>query len=132
MEPAPRAVGSSATAPPATKFFLPNLTKSLCFCPTPTQTTGWSTPILLQSVTATTATISWYNFQGGALAFTHTVNLTAGGGTRIDPWSFAQLAADKQYSVVVDGGAGTVTAIVSEFASGGDNAMMYEGFAAVP
>ena len=43
-----------------------------------------------------------------------------------------QLAADKQYSVVVDGGTGTVTAIVSEFATGGDNAMMYEGFAAIP
>src|SRR5438477_516983 len=125
-------MGYSATASPATKFFLPNLTKSLCFCPTPTQTTGWTTPILLQSVTATTVTISWYNFLGGALAFTHTVSLTPGGGMRIDPWSYSQLAPDKQYSVVVDGGTGTVTAIVSEFASGGDNAMMYEGFAAIP
>jgi len=126
------AMGYSATATPATKFFLPNLTKSLCFCPTPTQTTGWSTPILLQSVTATTVTLSWYNFLGGALAFTQTVTLTPGAGMRVDPWSIPQLAADKQYSVVVDGGSGTVTAIVSEFATGGDNAMMYEGFAAVP
>jgi len=132
IETASTAMGYSATATPATKFFLPNLTKSLCFCPTPTQTTGWSTPILLQSVTATTVTISWYNFLGGALAFTHTVSLAAGTGMRIDPWSFSQLAADKQYSVVVDGGTGTVTAIVSEFATGGDNAMMYEGFAAIP
>ena len=126
------AMGYSATATPATKFFLPNLTKSLCFCPTPTQTTGWSTPILLQSVTATSVTLSWYNFLGGALAFTQTVTLTPGAGMRVDPWSIPQLAADKQYSVVVDGGTGTVTAIVSEFATGGDNAMMYEGFAAVP
>jgi len=132
IETASTAMGYSATATPATKFFLPNLTKSLCFCPTPTQTTGWSTPILLQSVTATTVTVSWYNFQGGTLAFTHTVSVPAGGGTRIDPWSFSQLAADKQYSVVVDGGTGTITAIVSEFASGGDNAMMYEGFSAIP
>src|SRR5207248_9326958 len=65
--------------------------------------TGWSTPILLQSVTATTATISWYNFLGGALAFSHTVSLTPGGGMRIDPWTYSQLAPDKQYSVVVDG-----------------------------
>jgi hypothetical protein len=86
----------------------------------------------LQSVTATTVTLSWYNFLGGSLAFTHTVSLTPGGGMRVDPWSFSQLAPDKQYSVVVDGGTGTVTAIVSEFATGGDNAMMYEGFAAVP
>ncbi len=132
IETASTAMGYSATATPATKFFLPNLTKSLCFCPTPTQSTGWSTPILLQSVTATTATISWYNFQGGTLAFTQSVTLTAGTGMRIDPWSIPQLAADKQYSVVVDGGTGTVTAIVSEFASGGDNAMIYEGFAAIP
>src|SRR3989454_3570192 len=132
IETATTAMGYSATATPATKFFLPNLTKSLCFCPTPTQTTGWSTPILLQSVTATTVTISWYNFAGGSLAFTHTVNLTAGGGMRIDPWSFPQLAADKQYSVVVDGGVGTVTAIVSEFASGGGHATAEQGFAAVP
>ena len=132
IETATTAMGYSATATPATKFFLPNLTKSLCFCPTPTQTTGWSTPILLQSVTATTVTISWYNFAGGSLAFTQTVSLAPGTATRIDPWSSSQLTADRQYSVVVDGGTGTVTAIVSEFASGGDNAMMYEGFAAIP
>ncbi len=132
IETASTAMGYSATATPATKFFLPNLTKSLCFCPTPTQTTGWSTPILLQSVTATNVTLSWYNFQGGALAFTQTISLAAGTGMRVDPWTITQLAADKQYSVVVDGGTGTVTAIVSEFASGGDNAMMYEGFAAIP
>jgi len=126
------AMGYSATATPAVKFFLPNVTKSLCFCPTPTIATGWTTPILLQSVTATSVTLNWYNFLGGALAHTQTVTLAAGTGTRIDPWTITQLAADKQYSVVVDGGTGTVTAIVSEFASGGDNAMMYEGFAAIP
>jgi hypothetical protein len=124
------AMGYSATATPAAKYFLPNLTKSLCFCPAPTQTTGWTTPILLQSVTATTVTLNWYNFLGGTLALTQTVTLAAGTGVRIDPWNLGQLAADRQYSVVVDGGTGTVTAIVSEFATGGDNAMIYEGFAA--
>ena len=132
IETSTTAMGYSATATPAVKFFLPNLTKSLCFCPTPTQTTGWTTPILLQSVTATTVTLRWYNFTGGALAFTQTVNMTVGSAVRIDPWSITQLAADKQYSVVVDGGTGMVTAVVSEFASGGDNAMIYEGFAATP
>jgi len=44
------AMGYSATASPATKYFLPNLTKTLG------GTQGWTTPILLQSVTATTAT----------------------------------------------------------------------------
>ena len=120
------AMGYSATATPATKYFLPNLTKFLG------GTAGWTTPILLQSVTATTATLSWYNFQGGALAFTQSVSLTPGAGIRVDPTNISQLASDRQYSVVVDGGTGTVTAIVSEFATGGDNAMMYEGFAAIP
>ena len=58
--------------------------------------------------------------------------MTPGSGVRIDPWAITQLAADKQYSAVVDAGTGTVTAIVSEFATGGDNAMIYEGFAATP
>jgi hypothetical protein len=120
------AMGYSATASPATKYFLPNLTKTLG------GTQGWTTPILLQSVTATTATLKWYNFQGGALAYTQNVTLTPGVGMRIDPLTISQLAGDKQYSVVVDGGTGTVTAIVSEFATGGDNAMIYEGFAATP
>jgi hypothetical protein len=122
-------MGYSATPTPAAKSNLPNVTKSLCFCPSPTQATGWTTPILLQSVTATTITLRWYNFAGGALATTQLVNLTPGTGTRIDPWNLTQLAPDRQYSVVVDSGMGTLTAIVSEFASDGDNAMMYEGFA---
>ena len=120
------AMGYSATASPATKYFLPNLTKTLG------GSQGWTTPILLQSVTATAATLKWYNFQGGALAYTQNVTLTPGVGMRIDPLTISQLPGDKQFSVVVDGGAGTVTAIVSEFATGGDNAMIYEGFAATP
>ncbi|MEK6206402.1 MAG: hypothetical protein AABM32_02065 [Chloroflexota bacterium] len=123
------AMGYSATATPAAKFFLPNVTKSLCFCPAPDIATGWTTPILLQSVTATNITLRWYNFLGGGLAFTQTVTLAPGTGIRIDPWTIPSLAADRQYSVVVDGGTGTVTAIVSEFAALGDNAMIYEGFA---
>jgi hypothetical protein len=124
------AMGYAATNTPKAKFFLPNVTKSLCFCPTPTVNTGWTTPILLQSVTATTVTVRWFNFLGGALAHTQTVTLAAGTGTRIDPWTITQLAADRQYSVTIDGGTGTVTAIVTEFAPGADNAMIYEGFAA--
>ena len=123
------AMGYAATATPATKFYLPNLTKSLCFCPTPTPTTGWSTPILLQSVTATTVTLNWYRFSTGQLAFSQSVSIPAGGGMRVDPWTITQLAADAQYSVVVDGGTGTVTAIVTEInTEGGDGAMAYEGF----
>ncbi|MDQ2969358.1 MAG: hypothetical protein M3R37_13725 [Actinomycetota bacterium] len=124
------AMGYSATATPALKFFLPNVTKSLCFCPSPTRTDGWSTPIIVQSVTATALTLKWYRFTDGGLATTQTMNITAGTAVRVDPWDVAGLAADRQYSVVVDGGVGTITAIVTEFGPGGDNAMIYEGFAA--
>jgi len=122
------AMGYSATATPRRSSSCQPYEITLLL-PDADADTGWSTPILLQSVTATTVTISWYNFLGGTLAFTHTIT-SRRGRNACRPWSFTQLAADKQYSVVVDGGTGTVTAIVSEFANGGDNAMIYEGFAA--
>jgi hypothetical protein len=128
------AMGYATTATPAAKYFLPNITKGFCFCPNTSPTVGWTTPILLQSVTATSVTLRWYNFLGGALAFTQTVTLPAGSGTRVDPWSVTQLTPDRQYSVVVDGGTGTVNAIVTELRPDdpGDSAMIYEGFAATP
>jgi hypothetical protein len=123
------AMGYAASATAASKFYLPNITKSLCFCPSPTPTTGWTTPIVLQSVTATAATLRWYRFSDGALVTTQNVTLTSGGGLRVDPWSVAQLPADQQYAVVVDAAGSLITAIVTEFGpAGGDNAMAYEGF----
>ncbi|MDQ2951207.1 MAG: hypothetical protein M3R54_02980, partial [Chloroflexota bacterium] len=130
------AMGYAATPAPAAKYFLPNLTKSLCFCPAPPREVGWTTPIILQSVTATSVTLKWYRNStdpslNGALLATQTLTLTPGAGMRIDPWDVAGLPADAQFAVVVDAGAsGTITAIVTEFAPGGDNAMAYEGFPA--
>jgi hypothetical protein len=120
----------AGTSAPATKYFLPNVTKSLCFCPTPVNGVGWTTPLLIQSVTATGVTLQWYRFSDGSLVTTQTLTLTAGSGVRVDPWSVSALAADAQYSVVATATGGTMTAIVTEFAPGGDNAMAYEGFAA--
>ena len=125
------AMGYAASGTAAAKFFLPNITKSLCFCPSPTPTTGWTTPIILQSVTATAATLKWYRFSDGALVTTQNVTLTAGGGMRVDPWAVAQLPADQQYAVVVETTGSLINAIVTEFGpAGGDNSMAYEGFAA--
>jgi hypothetical protein len=125
------AMGYAASATAASKFFLPNITKSLCFCPTPTQGTGWTTPIIIQSITATSATLKWYRFSDGALIATQNVTLAAGGGTRVDPWSVAQLAPDQQYAVVLEAAGSLLNAIVTEFGpTGGDNTMAYEGFAA--
>ena len=48
---------------------------------------------------------------------------------RIDPRRNNALTDDTQYAVVVSA-AGSVVAIVVELATGGDNAMIYEGFPA--
>ncbi len=94
-------------------------------------TTGWSTPILLQSVTARSASVEWRRFSDGQLMVTQNVSLALGSAMRIDPRSVSGLIDDTQYAVTITGTDGTVAAIVSELNfSGGDGAMAYEGFAA--
>jgi hypothetical protein len=92
--------------------------------------TGWTTPILLLSVNATGASVEWRRFVDGVLVTTQNLGLTAGVGVRIDPLAVGGLSNDTQYAVTVTGIGGQVVAIVEEFASGGDNAMIYEGFPA--
>mgnify|MGYP001619965423 CR=1 FL=1 len=116
------AMGYAATATPAAKYYLPNVTKTLGGA------TGWTTPIQLQSATATGATLRWYRFSDGGLAHTQVVTMSPGSGIRVHPRDVAALANDAQFAIVVEGTGGTITAIVTEFASGGDNAMTYEGF----
>jgi len=116
------AMGYNALAQPGSRFFLPNVTRTLGGA------AGWTTPIGLQSVSATGATLEWRRFSDGGLAATQTITLPAGTGVVIDPLTVAGLTDDTQYAVTVTGTSGTVAAIVMEFASGGDNAMTYEGF----
>jgi hypothetical protein len=105
------------------RTYLPNVTRTLG------GPTGWTTPIILQSVTATSATLKWYRFDNGQLATTQNVTLTAGSSKWIDPLTVAGLSENTQYAVVIDAGAGTTaTAIVYQLASGGDNAAIYSGF----
>ena len=118
------AMGYTATSSPAAKFFLPNVTRTLG------GSGGWTTPILLQSVTATAAAVEWRRFSDGALVTTQNLTLTPGAGMRIDPLAVASLTNDTQYAVTVTSIGGSVVAIVEELASGGENAMIYEGFAA--
>lgn len=61
---------------------------------------------------------------------TQNLTLTPGAGLRIDPLAVGGLSNETQYAVTVTSISGTVVAIVEELASGGENAMMYEGFAA--
>ena len=112
-----------AATTPTAKIYLPNVTRTLG------GPTGWTTPIVLQSVTATSATLKWYRFDNGLLATTQNVALTAGSSKWIDPATVAGLSENSQYAVVIDVGAGTTaTAIVYQLASGGDNAAIYSGF----
>lgn len=61
---------------------------------------------------------------------TQTLAITSGSAIRIDPRSVSALSDDTQYAVVADGIGGRIDAIVIELATGGDNAMIYEGFPA--
>jgi hypothetical protein len=118
------AMGYTATGTPAAKYFLPNVTRTLG------GSGGWTTPILLQSATATGSSIEWRRFADGALVTTQNLTLTPGAALRIDPLTVGGLSNDTQYAVTVTAIGGSVVAIVEELASGGDNAMIYEGFAA--
>ncbi|HMC71113.1 MAG TPA: hypothetical protein VKJ07_18295, partial [Mycobacteriales bacterium] len=73
------AMGYTALTQATAKYYLPNVTRNLGGA------SGWTTPILLQSSTASSATLSWYRFADGTLATSQTVPLIAGAGVRIDP-----------------------------------------------
>jgi hypothetical protein len=115
------AMGYTGVGAPAGRYFAPNVTRTYG---------GWTTPILLQSVTATGATVKWFRFSDGALVTTQTVSMTAGSALRIDPRNVGALSDNTQYSVVVEGTGGTIAIIVMELAGPPrtDNAMIYEGF----
>ncbi len=120
------AMGYSAAAVPAPRVWLPNTTRTLGGA------TGWSTPVIVQSVTATSVTLSWYRFSDGALVTTQSLPFTqVGMALRVDPRDVPQLADGTQYSVVADGNGGSIVGIVTELNfQGGDGAMIYEGFSA--
>src|SRR5688572_10447295 len=117
------AMGYSATAAPANKYFLPNVTRTLGGA------NGWTTPIVLQTVTATGASVQWRRFSDGALITTQNLTIPVGSAMKIDPRTVSGLSDDTQYAVTVTGTGGTVTAVVTELNfEGGDGAMIYEGF----
>ena len=120
------AMGYSAAVQPNATFSLPNVTRTLGGA------AGWTTPVLLQAGSATSARLSWRSFRTGAVT-PQSVTLPLGGAVRIDPRSVPGLTDDTQYAVTINGlrgtDPGTVNAIVIELADGADNAMIYEGFA---
>jgi len=111
----------AATSAVSSRLYLPNVTRTLGGA------NGWTTPIVLQSAGASTATLRWYRFSDAVLVRTQVVALPANGATWIDPRAVSGLADDGQYSVVIDGG-GSLSAIVYEhFLGGGDGVMIYSG-----
>jgi hypothetical protein len=108
------------------RAYLPNVTRTLGGA------RGWSTPIVLQSTGATSATLRWYRFADGALITRQSVGpFGRGAAIRVDPRNVIGLSDDTQYGVVVDAQGGTIAAIVTELNfEGGDGTMIYEGFPA--
>ncbi|HEY9326113.1 MAG TPA: hypothetical protein VIS26_06040, partial [Candidatus Limnocylindria bacterium] len=88
------------------RAYLPNVTRTLGGA------RGWSTPIVLQSTGATSATLRWYRFADGALITRQSVGLFGrGAATRVDPRNVVGLSDDTQYGVVVDAQGGTIAAL---------------------
>ena len=119
------ATGYTGAMAPATKLYLPNVTRTLG------GPAGWTTPIVLQSAGATIATLRWYRFSDGGLVKSQSLPLVTGDSVKIDPRSVDGLADGTQYSVVVEATGGTIAGVVFEYADGGDNAMAYEAFPAL-
>ena len=121
------AMFNTGSSTPANKLFAPNVTRVLSGG---AGDPGWTTPILIHSVNATNATLSWYRFSDGSLVATQNVLLVTGATTRVDPRTVTGLADNNQYSVVLSSGT-EIVAIVTELnLSAGDNAMVYRGFLA--
>jgi hypothetical protein len=116
------AMGYAATPTTATRTYFPNVTRTLG------GSAGWTTPIVIQSAGATSVTLNWYRFSDGALVTAQVLPITPGSALRVDPRDVSALADDTQYSVVADGTGGPIDGIVIELATGGDSAMIYEGF----
>ena len=116
----------TSTTQTAGKIFLPNVTRKLT--QNPAADPGWNTPILVQSATATAATLKWFRFSDGSLVTTQTLTLSPNVTLRVDPATVTGLSDNSQYAVVLES-PDTVVAIVTELnLVGGDDAMIYKGF----
>ena len=113
----------SGTTTGGSTVYLPNITRNLG------GRDGWNTPFIVQNLgtTATTATVSFYNFSDGTLAKKiDNVKLEPGRSQPFLTWAIDGLADDRQYAVVVEGPKGSqLYAVVNE--SSGGMAMSYEG-----
>src|SRR5437868_6658023 len=120
------AAGTTSTGVRSAKLYFPNVTKTLGGA------NGWTTPLAIQSTGAHSATLKWYRFSDGSLAYSQTLIFNEYAQTfRIDPRQIPDLPDNSQYAVVATaglGGYGGITGLVTEMnLSGGDGWMTYEG-----
>ena len=89
---------------------------------------GWSTSIWIQSISASSATLTFTPIGVGA-AVPVTTSLVAGQSTKIDLATTAGLANGQQYSVVINGNGQLAATVQESNPAPGDGLMMFEGFA---
>jgi len=89
---------------------------------------GWSTSIWIQSISASSATLTFTPIGVGA-AVPVTVSLVAGQTTKIDLATTAGLANGQQYAVVINGNGQLAATVQESNPAPGDGLMMFEGFA---
>jgi hypothetical protein len=89
---------------------------------------GWSTSIWIQSISATSATLTFTPIGVGA-AVPVTVSLVAGQSTKVDLATTAGLANGQQYAVVISGNGQLAATVQESNPAPGDGLMMFEGFA---
>jgi hypothetical protein len=123
------AMGYVGGAEYSNRVYLPNITRTLG------GSSGWTTPIVVQTQDGFAATLKWYRFADGVLVYTQrlTFGLSSGQSIKVDPRSLPQLSDDTQYAVTVEASEGGVGAVVLELNDrGGDSAMAYEGMTPAP
>jgi hypothetical protein len=104
---------------PTTKAYVPVAQKAFG---------GWTTSIWLQSISASTATLTFTPI-GPGVAVPVTTSLVAGQTKKIDLATLAGLNIGGQYAVVITGD-GQLASVVQEFnPAPGDGLMVFEGFA---
>jgi hypothetical protein len=120
------AAGYLASAAPSPRALLPVVLRTIGGA------SGWTSTTYIQSTTASTATVRWFSIETGDLVTTQTLTLVPGATTKLDPRTVTGLADNSQYSVTVDGNGPIVAIVFEQAATGGDAAMLYEGFAMQP
>lgn len=83
---------------------------------------------MIQSASAASVALPWLPVSDGALVTSQTIAVAPSSGFTVDPRDASALTDNTQYSVVAVGVGGTIDGVVIELATGGDTAMMYEGF----